>query len=297
MPNKTQAFTLLLLALPPQLALAGSETVPLLVSTEWVAEHLEDPGVVIVHVAMAHHGAPAKLLPGAAYLDYHAIETSDELSIEMPPVEELEAAFRSAGISNECHVVLYGPPPAHIAARAFVTLEYLGHERVSVMDGGIEAWLEEGRPIADAPSTPAAGSFEARVDASVLVDAAWIRDHLEDPGIAVIDARPADQYEGQSSRDYLRPGHIPGAGNLYYRDLVRSEKLHRMKDPAEARRLLEQAGAAPGKTIVSYCQIGMRASYNYLVARHLGYDVKFYDPSWVEWGDDPDLPAEAGPQR
>ncbi len=147
------------------------------------------------------------------------------------------------------------------------------------MDGGIEAWLDEGRPITEEPRSGAAGSFDATVDDSILVDAAWIRERLEDPNLAVIDARPADQYEGQSSRDYLRPGHIPGAGNLYYRDLVRSEKLHRMKDPAEARRLLEQAGATPGKTIVS--QIGMRASYNYLVARHLGYEVKFYDPSWV----------------
>ncbi len=296
MLNRTQALALLLLALPPQLASAGPGA-PLLVSTDWVAEHLEDPGVVVVHVAMAHHGAPDKLLPGAAYLDYHAIETSEELSVEMPPVEVLEAAFRDAGISNESHVVLYGPSPAHIAARAFVALEYLGHERVSVMDGGIEAWLAEDRPVSGTPRSVAPGSFEARVDTSILVDAAWIRERLEDPMIAVIDARPPDQYEGQSSRDYLRPGHIPGAGNLYYRDLVRSEKLHRMKEPAEARRLLEQAGAATGKTIVSYCQIGMRASYNYLVARHLGYDVKFYDQSWVEWGNDPNLPAEAGPQR
>ena len=300
MQQKRQLTAVIVAAgLLPGAGSAGAEEpyTPLLISTDWVAEHLDDRDVVLVHVAMAHHGAPEQLVPGAALLDYHAIETSEELPIEMPPVARLQAAFRGAGISNESHVVLYGPAPAHLAARAFVTLEYLGHERVSVMDGGIEAWVDEGRPVTDQPISPGDGSFDARADRSILVDAAWIRERLEDPKIALIDARPPDQFEGQSPSSRLRPGHIPGAGNLYYADLLRSEKVHRLKDDAEARRLLERAGAAPGETIVSYCQIGMRASYNYLVARHLGYDVKFYDPSWAEWGADGKLPAETGPPR
>jgi thiosulfate/3-mercaptopyruvate sulfurtransferase len=88
-----------------------------------------------------------------------------------------------------------------------VTLEYLGHARVSVMDGGIEAWVEEGRPVVERPAAPRRGSFEAHPNPDVVVDAAWVKAHLADPKVALVDARPHSEYE--------RPGHIPGARSLY----------------------------------------------------------------------------------
>ena len=270
--------------------------VPLLVSTDWVAVHKDDPDVLLVHVAMLEMSPPSSFIPGAVALDYHAIETSEDLPIELPPVDVLAERFSAIGVTNDKHIVLYGPAPAHIAARAFVTLEYLGHDRVSVMDGGIGAWVADGRPVTKQAAEAAPTEFRPHVNTDMVVDAEWIRERLEDPNIALIDARPPDQFVGPSNRG-LRPGHIPGAGNIYFVELLESEEVHRLKPKDDAAKLFVAAGAAAGSTVVSYCQIGMRASYNYLIARHLGYDVKFYDASWVDWGRRTNLPAETGKQR
>jgi thiosulfate/3-mercaptopyruvate sulfurtransferase len=214
----------------------------------------------------------------------------------MPRPAQLVSVFEAAGVSDGTHVVLYGAGSAHIPARAFVALEYLSHARVSVMDGGLETWRNEGRTLVHDAVTPPRGHLTAKINEDVLADAAWIRDRLEDPGVAIIDARPAAQYEGSSGRN-LRPGHIPGAGNLFFADLLESDETPRLKPRNEVEAMFATAGYTPGATVVSYCQIGMRASYNYLIARHLGYDVKLYDGSWQEWGADDSLPAETGRMR
>ena len=282
---------------PAPRAAAQTPATPVLVSTEWVAAHAEDPDVLLVHVSMSQmQRGPQSFIPGAVALDYHSIEDSSGLPIELPSVDELADALGAVGISSETHVVLYGPAPAHLAARAFVTLEYLGHERVSLMDGGIGAWMAESRPIVAAPAAPVAARFVPRVNAELMVDAEWVNARIDDPRIAILDARPPGQFAG-STMPALRDGHIPGAGNIFYGDFLESEDVHRLLPQDEVRAMLAAAGAEPGKTIVSYCQIGMRASYNYVVARHLGYDVKFYDGSWAEWGRRTDLPAETGSQR
>ena len=281
---------------PPTAAIAQSDQVPVLVSTAWVAEHLDDPEVLLVHVTMLSMAPSEAFIPGAVGLDYHSIETSEGLAIELPSPQQLVPVFRAAGVSNDKHVVVYGGGAAHIAARAFVTLEYLGHPRVSVMDGGIQTWLHEGRPTVSEATETTPGDFVPNVNRDMIADAPWILERLDDPGVAVIDARPASQYAGRSNRD-LREGHIPGAANIYFVELLESEDVPRLKPRHEVEAMFAAAGAAPGATVVSYCQIGMRASYNYLIARHLGYEVKFYDQSWQEWGADESLPAQTGSGR
>lgn len=292
-----------LLALSLSLELGGrpaaaEEKAPVLVSTEWLARNLNDPSLVILHVAMLQAGAPKELIPGARVLDYRAITEDRGVPVEMRPLPELVEAFQAQGVSNEKRVVIYGEGWPHNAARAFVTLDYLGHgDRTALLDGGLEAWKAEGRPVVSQPAPAERATFVAKPRPEMLVSADWIAGRLEDPKLALIDARPLDDYSGERKQEGLSGGHIPGAYNLFYQDLVVSQQNPRLKNLEYVKARFSEAGAAKGGPVVSYCYIGMRASYTYLISRHLGYDAKFYDPSWAEWGRREELPRVAGPSR
>ena len=275
----------------------AQESSDVLVSTDWLAAHLEEPDLVLLHVGMRHQGVPEELIPGALFLDYHDLAVErDGLSTELPPVQDLVAVFRAVGLTNESRVVVYGTP-GHAPARVFMTLDYLGHgDRTSVLDGGLEAWKAEGRPLETAVASAEPGDFRARVQEDVLVTADWIHHHLEDPAVTLIDARPADEYSGERTNGNLRPGHIPGAYNLYWEDLIGSSELPRLKDLESVRARFEESGASTESVLVSYCMIGMRASYTYLISRYLGYEARFYDGSWNEWGAREELPAATASQ-
>jgi thiosulfate/3-mercaptopyruvate sulfurtransferase len=286
------------LAQTPVLHAQAPERPNVIVSTEWLAAHLDDPNLVLLHVGMRHQGVPEELIPGARFLDYHEVAVErDGLSTELPPVETLVGAFRAIGLSNESRVVVYGAP-GHVPARIFMTLDYLGHgQRTAVLDGGLAAWKAEGHPLETTAASAEPGDFEPHVREDVLVTAEWIRDRLEDPGVTLIDARPADEYSGERTVRDLRPGHIPGAYNLYWEDLVASSELPRLKDLEAVRSRFEESGASEESVLVSYCMIGMRASFTYLISRHLGYEARFYDGSWNDWGAREELPAATGSQE
>ena len=263
----------------------AQEEAPVLVSTQWLAEHLDDENIVVLNVHMAHTGMPTAYIPGARFVDYHELEdTVDDIPIELPPVGHLVEVFQAAGLSNDKHVVIYGVNPAHEAARAFMTLEYLGHRgKTSMLDGGFETWQAEDRPTVPDAVKPPRGTFEAHVDEDVLISADELVERLDDPHLALIDARPAQQHGG---------GFIPGSYNLYWHDLIVSDEAPRLKDLDEVKARFHAAGAIKDGLVVNYCQIGMRASYTYLVSRHLGYQTRFYDGSFSEWGRRGDLPRD-----
>jgi thiosulfate/3-mercaptopyruvate sulfurtransferase len=268
---------------------------PLLVSTGWLAERVDQPGLVVLHVAREEEAYREGHVPGARFLRLGSIVMErDGIPNELPDVEELREAFERAGVSDDSHVVVYGEMGGLAAGRTFFTLDYLGHQRVSLLDGGLEQWRSEGRAVETAARPAERGHFTPRPDPRRVVTADWVHERLDDPGYVLIDARPPAQYTGEDAAG-LRPGHIPGAHNLFWRSALVSDDDLRLRPEAELREMFERAGASSERTVVAYCRTGVQASHAYFVARMLGYDVVMFDGSYVEWSGRSDLPI-AQPQ-
>jgi thiosulfate/3-mercaptopyruvate sulfurtransferase len=268
-----------------------------LVSVDWLADHLQDPSLVLLHVGMPTAESSAEFIPGARFLSFQDIvRVRGGLIVEMPAAAELVEPFSVAGVSGETFVVLYGSP-AHLPARAYVALDYLGHgAHAAVLDGGLEAWKAAGHPVDATPTRGPRGVLNPSVRSDVLVTTDWVEQRLDDPGITLIDSRPAGEYSGDvPARIGGRAGHIPGARNLYWEDLLVAPENPVLLDFQDVLDRFQDAGAYAGATVVNYCWVGMRASYTYLIAKHLGYDARLYDGSWNAWSKDDSLPGVTGP--
>jgi thiosulfate/3-mercaptopyruvate sulfurtransferase len=268
----------------------------LLVTGEWLQENVGSPEIVLIHVGADEGEFRTSALPGARFVPISALNREREgIPNMLPDREELARTFADAGISSGSHVVVYGSPLA--AARAFVALEHLGHTRVSLLDGGAGAWTGARGAAAGGPAPAAGEELRAAAGDGPIVDAAWVADRLGDAGVALLDARPAPQYTGEEAGDRVpRPGHIPGAHNLFWEELLVSTSDPRLRDEAELRALFRERGASPDRTVVTYCRTGMQASFAYFVARYLGYDARMYDGSFVDWSPRTELPVVTGSQ-
>lgn len=240
----------------------------------------------------------------------------DGIPNEFPPADSMARLLQSAGVRNDRIVIVGEPIPA---GRAFAAFDYLGlGDRAALLDGGIAA-LEGGATGADTAAArseasrgdtgagatadtsragSASGSGTGRLVTNVredmIVDAAWVQARLDDPNVAVLDARPPAEYSGETPGEGItRPGHIAGARNVFWQTLVESADMPRLKDEQELRRIFREAGVDDGDTVVAYCRTGGQASFLYTVARYLGYDVRLYDGSYIDWSRT-DYPIETG---
>ncbi|HEX9255119.1 MAG TPA: sulfurtransferase [Candidatus Angelobacter sp.] len=278
------------LASRPLAAQAG--TIPMsrpemLVTTAWLAEHLSDPDLMVLCINSAPEFYSKGHIPGARQIRLGAIAvTRDGIPNELPPVEELRKVFAAAGVSNSSRVVLYGERSNLFAARAYFTLDYLGVAgRAALLDGGIEKWNAEHRPLSTETPQAKPAALTISLRPGILVDTAAMHDLAKKPeAVMLIDARPTKEFTGeQLSEDVAKAGHIPGAASLFWMDMLVSRENPVLKPEAELRRMYAEAHAAPDRQLVTYCRTGMQSSFDYFVAKYLGYEPSMYDASFYEW--------------
>lgn len=287
---------MLLVVLVPSTQAAGDPKLQesLIVSTDWLAKHLNDDSLVLLQVGekdeyLAGH------IPGAQFIAVADISTprGSGLALELPSVPQLQAAFEKLGVTNKSRIVIYfGKDWVTPTARVFFTLDYLGFgEHTSILDGGLPAWRAEGKSLTNVVKEPKPGHFTPRPGTQIVVDAEWVKANLSKPGVMILDARAQKFYTGAEAGQMPRGGHIPNARNIPFSTLV-EDPTNKFKSASALRELFDTAGVKSGDTVATYCHIGQQASLLYFVARYLGYEAHLYDGSFEDWSHRPELPVE-----
>jgi thiosulfate/3-mercaptopyruvate sulfurtransferase len=195
----------------------------LIVSTDWVAQHLKDHSLVLLQVGEKTEYTAAHI-PGAQFIALADISTprGQGLTLELPPVEQLKTTFEKLGVSNKSRVVIYFSKDwVTPTARVFMTLDYLGlGDRTSILDGGLPAWQAEGRATTTGVSTPTLGKLTPHPKQQLVVDTAWVNANLSMPGVMIVDARAGTFHIGEEV-GRSRGGQIPGARNIPFASVVK----------------------------------------------------------------------------
>jgi thiosulfate/3-mercaptopyruvate sulfurtransferase len=282
--------------LPAHAQSAGEARVrsELLVSTDWLAQHLSDPHLVIIHAGRNEKDYSTAHIPGARFLAWDKfVDEHSPLATELLPMEELKKNFEAIGVSDDSRIVIYAPEWDPQAARVFFTLDYLGlGDHAALLDGGIKQWFNEKRPYTSALPAIKPGHLTVHEHSEIVVKMAKIQKIVAgqngESRAVLIDARPEQRY---------RDGHISGAAPLYWQKMQVSEDHPVLRSPEELRAMFREAGATPGRQVISYCGVGQQASYTYFVARYLGLDAAMYDGSMHEWSMMHEQPVVKGDKR
>jgi thiosulfate/3-mercaptopyruvate sulfurtransferase len=265
----------------------------LIVSTEWLAQHLNDSSLVLLQVGQKDEYV-AEHIPGAQFITLADVSTprGEGLALELPPVAQLKAAFEKLGVTDKSRIIIYFSKDwVTPTARVFLTLDYLGlGDRTSILDGGLPAWRAESRLVTAELREPQAGHLTPRPNTKLVVDAPWVSANINKAGVAILDARAPQFYTGAEVGRMPRGGHIPGARNIPFSSLV-EDSNNKFKSVSALRKLFSAADVKQDDTVATYCHIGQQASLLYFVARYLGYDAHLYDGSFEDWSHHPELPV------
>jgi thiosulfate/3-mercaptopyruvate sulfurtransferase len=270
---------------------AGYARPELLVDSAWLASRLGDPDVRIVD--LRPRGYAEGHIPGAVWLDNNAIRLANRPPSFLPTADEFAALMAQLGISNTTRVIAYDERGGIYAARLWWILNHYGHANVALLDGGWTTWTAENRPVTAAVPTHAPGRFQVRPGTVKVATADQVRQAINSK-TRLIDARTTGEIEGKDLRGIKRAGFIESSVPVYWEDTL-DPVTKRFKSAADIERLYRTRGIQASDEVITYCQVGMRASHDLFTLALIGHDLTRlanYYGSWEEWGNREDTPIK-----
>jgi len=281
--------------------MAGYAQPDVLVSTDWVADHLDDDTVHIIEIDVDTTAYDTGHIPGAVGWNWQT-ELQDQVARDIVGREDFIALMRRAGVRPDDTVVLYGDNNNWFAAYGFWLMKLYGHDDVRLMNGGRIKWMQEDRELVrDTPSKTPSDYSIGDIDASLRASVAEILAIASSGDASLLDVRSPDEFTGKviappgMNETAQRGGHVPGAINVPWATAVRDDGTFKSADELRSA-YVEQKGFDPARPTIAYCRIGERSSHSWFVLKYLlGFDaVKNYDGSWTEYGNLVGAPVEKG---
>ncbi len=271
-----------------------------LVSPQWLRDRLAEPGIQVVENAWVRESYARAHIPGAVPVRCHPhlkrFDTAGQKTQHVMSEREFGELCHDLGLRRDRHCVVYDDYHGLFAARFRVVCRYYGFDNVSVLDGGWFGWLAEGHPVSAQVAEPVAGSdITAAPRSGLFVGLRELQSLQTDPAVQIWDTRRLAEFDGTEETDNERDGHIPGALNLAWTELLTGEDIDGTPRFCKARpelaALLDGLGLRPDRTIITCCQSGIRAAFCLQVLEMLGYDRhRLYDASMGEWANLPTTP-------